>query len=205
MFRSLQRLTPRSVPHMMAAAFCPRVATVALSSPVCSFRLKADLSTTQNPVPNVDDDDDIPAPPRTAGNPAAATTGAASVSEDEERARAKLPPQLRKDLQAMIDQDRIVVFMTGSPARPRCRFTAMLVELLGQLGGDQQTGRRGLRYSYVDIMQDDEICEGLKVYSGWPTYPQMYIDGQLIGGYDLAKAMVEDGSLIAMLSEKKLL
>eukprot|EP00658_Telonema_sp_P-2_P062525 TRINITY_DN51198_c0_g1_i1.p1 TRINITY_DN51198_c0_g1~~TRINITY_DN51198_c0_g1_i1.p1 ORF type:complete len:118 (+),score=40.69 TRINITY_DN51198_c0_g1_i1:170-523(+) len=67
-------------------------------------------------------------------------------------------------------------FLTGSPEAPRCRFTVSLVDILNQIG---------VQYSYVNILEDDEVCEGLKEFSSWPTYPQVYIDGELIGGYDI--------------------
>jgi monothiol glutaredoxin len=103
---------------------------------------------------------------------------------------------LHKKLHGLINQARIVVFLTGTPDHPRCGFTVRIVELLGQLP---------IKYEFVNIMEDEEVCEGLKTYAQWPTYPQLYIDGELIGGWDITRQMVMDGSLIKILHEKGLL
>jgi Grx4 family monothiol glutaredoxin len=107
-----------------------------------------------------------------------------------------LPKELCDDLAALIAKDRMVVFLTGTPEQPRCGFTGRLVDILSQFGAS---------YSFVDIMESDEICEGLKEYSSWPTYPQIYIDGELLGGYDIARQMAVDGSLAKLLADKDLL
>lgn len=111
-------------------------------------------------------------------------------------ARADVSPALAADLDKIISHQRIVLFLTGSPEHPRCRFTVQLVELFDQLG---------VEYGYFNILTDDEVCEGLKVYSEWPTYPQVYIDGELLGGMDVLKEMMVSGDLTAMLKEKALL
>jgi len=103
---------------------------------------------------------------------------------------------LHKKLHELIHQGRIVVFLTGTPEEPRCGFTARIVDLLAQLP---------IQYTPVNILDDDEVCEGLKSYSNWPTYPQVYIDGELIGGFDITRKMLLDGSLPKLLKEKKLL
>ncbi|KAG5511395.1 hypothetical protein JKF63_07358 [Porcisia hertigi] len=103
---------------------------------------------------------------------------------------------LAKDLHEIIHHDRLVVFLTGTPQQPRCRFTAQLVDLLNQLG---------VKYSFFNIIDDDEVCEGLKAYSDWPTYPQVYVDGELLGGYDICKEMMLNGTLTSMLKEKNLM
>lgn len=108
----------------------------------------------------------------------------------------ELTEELKKDLQTMIGQDRVVCFLTGTPEAPRCRFTVALVDMLNQIG---------VEYSFVNILEDDEVCEGLKIYSSWPTYPQVYIDNELIGGYDIIKTMMLDGELPKLLKSKKLL
>lgn len=108
--------------------------------------------------------------------------------------------QLKTDVHRLcydlIHSGRVVIFLTGTPERPQCRFTRALCGLLEQIK---------LKYQYVDIMESDELCEGLKDYSGWPTYPQVYIDHELIGGYDVVKELVLSGSFTKMLSEKGLL
>ena len=107
-----------------------------------------------------------------------------------------VPEPLRTEIADMIAQDRVVVFLTGTPQQPRCGFTVRMVDLLKQFQ---------VEYSFVNILEDDDVCEGLKAYSDWPTYPQMYVDKELVGGYDLVKQMALDGSLVKLLKEKELL
>merc|ERR550537_2132609 len=76
--------------------------------------------------------------------------------------------------------------MKGSKIEPFCKFSKQAVALLKEVEAD---------YSTFDILQDNEVREGLKEYSNWKTYPQLYIDGELIGGVDIIKEMDEDGSL----------
>lgn len=121
--------------------------------------------------------------------------GKAPFTSDDSK-KFELTEDLKKEIQAMITQDRMVCFLTGSPEAPRCRFTVSLVDILNQIG---------VQYSYVNILEDEEVCEGLKVFSSWPTYPQVYIDGDLIGGYDIIKTMMLDGELPKLLKSKKLL
>lgn len=100
---------------------------------------------------------------------------------------------LASQLSAIINSNRIVIFLTGTPRRPQCGFTVRLVELLDQLP---------INYEYYNIMQSDEICEGLKEYSGWPTYPQVYVDGELIGGFDIVSRDLR--GFLALLDSKGL-
>ncbi|KEG14008.1 glutaredoxin-like protein [Trypanosoma grayi] len=108
----------------------------------------------------------------------------------------KVTPALAAAIGGIIAKDRVVVFLTGTPEKPRCRFTAQMVDMLQQLE---------VHYSFCNILDDDEVCEGLKTYSDWPTYPQLYIDGELIGGYDVCKNMLLSGQLTQLLKEKELL
>eukprot|EP00796_Vickermania_ingenoplastis_P011879 gene11879-8165_t len=112
------------------------------------------------------------------------------------RAPSDVSEALAKDLHNIIHHDRLVAFLTGTPTAPRCRFTVQLVDLLEQLA---------VPYGYFNILTDDEVCEGLKRYSDWPTYPQVFLDGELLGGYDVVQQMMLDGSLPKLLKEKQLL
>lgn len=109
---------------------------------------------------------------------------------------ADVSPALAADLKKIISHDRIVLFLTGTPEAPRCRFTVQLIDLMEQLE---------VQYGYFNILEDDEICEGLKQYSDWPTYPQVYVDGELLGGFDVMKEMMCNGTLTAMLKKKGLI
>lgn len=80
----------------------------------------------------------------------------------------------------------VMVFMKGQPEAPRCGFSKTLMELLK---------RHDIKYESFDILQDDEVRQGLKEYSNWPTYPQIYVNGEFVGGLDILKQMEEVGEL----------
>ncbi len=80
----------------------------------------------------------------------------------------------------------VVLFMKGTPDFPQCGFSAQTVSLLQRLGA---------RFHYVNIFEDEELREGLKRFSNWPTYPQLYVNGELIGGCDIAMEMYRNGEL----------
>eukprot|EP00126_Sphaerothecum_destruens_P011551 Sdes_comp20926_c0_seq1m18352 len=74
-----------------------------------------------------------------------------------------------------------MIFMKGSPDFPKCGFSRQLIEILNQ---------KSIDYATFDILEDEEIRQGLKVYSDWPTYPQIYLRGELIGGLDILKDLL---------------
>ena len=87
----------------------------------------------------------------------------------------------------------VVLFMKGTPAAPRCGFSATVAGILDELVGDYKT---------VDVLADSQIREGIKEYSDWPTIPQLYIKGQFVGGCDLVREMYENGELHEALGVK---
>lgn len=138
-----------------------------------------------------------PAATTTAAAVTALRTPAAALHHSAPlRAPSDVPPALAKDLHAIINNDRLVLFLTGTPQQPQCSFTWQMVDLMDQLG---------VKYGYFNILSDEEVCEGLKKYSDWPTYPQVYLNGELLGGYDICKQMMLDGSFPKLLKEHKLL
>jgi Grx4 family monothiol glutaredoxin len=84
--------------------------------------------------------------------------------------------------------------MKGTPQEVRCGFSKKAVELLQS---------KNVRFGSFDILSDDDVCEGLTVYSKWPTYPQLYINGELIGGYDILKELIETGEFDSMIPKKE--
>ena len=80
----------------------------------------------------------------------------------------------------------VLLYMKGTPDFPQCGFSAQTVGALKALG---------TRFAYVNILEDQEIREGLKAYSNWPTFPQLYVAGELVGGSDIAIEMFESGEL----------
>ena len=86
----------------------------------------------------------------------------------------------------------VVLFMKGTPDFPQCGFSAQTVAALRAVGAD---------FKYVNIFEEPEIREALKRYSNWPTYPQLYIKGELVGGCDIALQMHKNGELQKLLAE----
>lgn len=86
----------------------------------------------------------------------------------------------------------VLLYMKGTPDFPQCGFSGQAVAALNAIGKP---------YSYVNIFEDPEIREGLKVYSNWPTFPQLYVKGELIGGSDIVIEMYNSGELQTLLDE----
>ncbi|KFP38618.1 Glutaredoxin-3, partial [Chlamydotis macqueenii] len=89
-------------------------------------------------------------------------------------------------LKKLINAAPCMLFMKGSPKEPRCGFSKQIVEILN---------KHGIAFSSFDIFSDEEVRQGLKTYSNWPTYPQLYVAGELIGGLDIVKELEASGEL----------
>jgi monothiol glutaredoxin len=94
--------------------------------------------------------------------------------------------QLRQRITQTITKDRVMLFMKGSPQMPQCGFSAAVVGVLKELGA---------KFGSFNILADPELREGLKEYSSWPTYPQLYVDGKLVGGADIVRDLHGKGEL----------
>jgi len=94
-------------------------------------------------------------------------------------------------LRDLISHAPIMLFMKGSPTSPRCGFSRQICEILKAAKVD---------YSSFDILENEEVRKGLKEYSKWPTYPQLYANGQLLGGLDVVRELAEAGELSTLLS-----
>nr|WP_295379048.1 Grx4 family monothiol glutaredoxin [Pseudoxanthomonas sp.] len=101
-----------------------------------------------------------------------------------------LDPALRTRIESLLQSNRVVLFMKGQPNMPQCGFSAKAVGALGALGVD---------YAHVNVLADQEIREGIKAYGDWPTIPQLYIDGELVGGSDIIEQMTNSGELASLL------
>ncbi len=101
-----------------------------------------------------------------------------------------LDPALRQRIDALLQSNRIVLFMKGDPNAPQCGFSAKASGILNDLGVD---------YATVDVLSDADIREGIKAYGDWPTIPQLYIGGDLVGGSDIIEQMANSGELHAAL------
>ena len=92
---------------------------------------------------------------------------------------------LKNRLNRLIRSDQVMLFMKGKPTAPKCGFSRQAVELLE---------KEKIPFGSFDILQDNDVRQGLKEFSNWPTYPQIYVNGELIGGLDILKEMQEDDS-----------
>jgi monothiol glutaredoxin len=93
---------------------------------------------------------------------------------------------LMKKIQSQIDQNKILIYMKGTKEIPRCGFSARVVEIFKSYGVPFET---------VDVLADPELRQALKEFSNWPTFPQVYINGEFIGGCDICVEMDENGEL----------
>eukprot|EP00056_Hartaetosiga_gracilis_P002557 m.54986 g.54986 ORF g.54986 m.54986 type:complete len:216 (-) comp11104_c0_seq2:116-763(-) len=100
---------------------------------------------------------------------------------------------LNDKLHNLIHSSPVMLFMKGSPEEPKCGFSRRMVELLNSAGATV--------FGHFNILADNEVRQGLKTYSDWPTYPQLYISGELVGGLDIAKELKESGELATMLKD----
>src|SRR6476661_1072318 len=101
-----------------------------------------------------------------------------------------LDPSIKKKIDDLVKSDSVVLFMKGSRSFPQCGFSASVVNILNTLIP---------KYTTVNILSDGDIRGGMKEYSDWPTFPQLFIKGEFVGGADIVRQMHESGDL-----EKKL-
>jgi monothiol glutaredoxin len=95
-------------------------------------------------------------------------------------------------IKAELSSSPVVLFMKGTPDFPQCGFSAQTVAALRAVGA---------QFRHVNIFEEPELREALKRYSNWPTYPQLYVNGELIGGCDIALEMYQNGELKKLVSE----
>ena len=97
-------------------------------------------------------------------------------------------------IQTDIDENDVVLFMKGNPMFPQCGFSAAVVQILSYLG---------VKFKGVDVLQDDDLRQGIKDFSSWPTVPQLYVKGEFVGGCDIVREMAEAGELQQLFSDKQ--
>ena len=92
-----------------------------------------------------------------------------------------------------VQANDVVLFMKGTPGFPQCGFSGQVVQILDYLGVD---------YKGVNVLTSDELRQGIKEYSNWPTIPQLYVKGEFVGGCDIVREMFQAGELQDFMSEK---
>jgi len=94
-----------------------------------------------------------------------------------------------------ITENPVVLYMKGTPIFPQCGFSSTVVQILSRVG---------VKFKGIDILTDPSLREGIKSFPDWPTIPQLYVQGEFVGGCDIIREMYESGELQTLLSEKGL-
>ena len=102
---------------------------------------------------------------------------------------------INERIQNEIESNDVVLYMKGNKAQPQCGFSNMVSRLLTMID---------VNYKDVNVLESEELRQGIKDYSDWPTIPQLYVKGEFIGGCDIIKDMYQDGSLFEVLDEKEI-
>ena len=95
-----------------------------------------------------------------------------------------------ESIKEQVESNPIMLYMKGSPQAPQCGFSAQTVQCLMSCGE---------RFAYVDILSQPEIRANLPIYGNWPTFPQLYVNGELVGGCDIITEMFESGELATLI------
>lgn len=96
-------------------------------------------------------------------------------------------------IKQQVEENPVLLYMKGTPNFPQCGFSGRAIQILNACA---------VNYAYVNIFEDPEIRENLKIYSNWPTFPQLFINGELVGGSDILLELYESGELQKMLPTK---
>lgn len=100
-----------------------------------------------------------------------------------------MTPEVKAKIDGLVSKNKIFVFMKGSKLMPQCGFSNNVVQILNSLG---------VPYETFDVLADNDIRQGIKEYSNWPTIPQIYINGEFVGGSDVAIELYQNGELQQM-------
>ena len=92
-----------------------------------------------------------------------------------------------------VKSNEVVLFMKGTPQFPQCGFSGQIVQILDHLG---------VSYKGINVLESDDLLEGIKAYAQWPTIPQLYVKGEFVGGCDIVREMFQAGELQSLMEEK---
>jgi len=96
-------------------------------------------------------------------------------------------------IQSDTETNPVVLYMKGTPVFPQCGFSAQVVQVLSMVG---------VKFKAFDVLADDELRQGVKEFSNWPTVPQLYVKGEFVGGCDIVREMYQSGELAELLKSK---
>jgi monothiol glutaredoxin len=102
-----------------------------------------------------------------------------------------MDPTLNERIKGILRSSKVVLFMKGSKRVPQCGFSAQVVSVLT---------RRSVDFLDVDVLSDPELRQGMKEFSKWPTFPQLFVDGKLVGGADIVTTLDQSGGLASLLA-----
>ena len=102
--------------------------------------------------------------------------------------------QIREKIQSLIKENKVCLFMKGTPDSPQCGFSMAVANVLKHLK---------VNFKGINVLEDETIRQGIKDYSDWPTIPQLYVNEEFVGGCDIVKEMFEKGELKKLFEEKK--
>ncbi len=104
-----------------------------------------------------------------------------------------LDPNVTERIKQDLSGNDVVLYMKGTPVFPQCGFSAAVVQVLTHVG---------VKFKGIDILSEPNLRQGLKEFSNWPTFPQLYVKGELVGGCDIVREMYENGELQQLLKDK---
>ena len=103
---------------------------------------------------------------------------------------------MKEKIQSLISENDVCLFMKGTPDSPQCGFSMAVSNVLKHLK---------VNFKGINVLEDENLRQGIKDFSDWPTIPQLYVKGEFIGGCDIVKEMFEKGELNSLLKEKKII
>lgn len=161
------------------------------SSPLASFALPiaSQLSASRRAFSTLDESSDPQFQPQRKTPP----SSAAASSAASDSAGPQVDEGLLKQIDVVVKKHPILLFMKGVPSAPQCGFSSRVVQILNHLG---------VSYEACNVLSSPELREAIKVYSDWPTFPQLYVKGELVGGCDIVISMFTSGELQQLLGVK---
>ncbi|MDP3733740.1 MAG: Grx4 family monothiol glutaredoxin [Nanoarchaeota archaeon] len=103
-------------------------------------------------------------------------------------------PILQQNIEKLIQSQKVFLFIKGTPENPACGFSLRAVQILHSLN---------IKFGSFDVFSDESMRQGVKEYANWPTFPQLYVEGKLIGGCDIIEEMASTGELQKLLANQK--
>ena len=108
---------------------------------------------------------------------------------------SNLDENVKQRIQTEIDSNNVVLFMKGTPVFPQCGFSSMVSQVLNHMS---------VEFKGIDVLAESSLRDGIKIFSDWPTVPQLYVKGEFVGGCDIIREMYENGELKQLFDEKSI-